>query len=252
VANLSEVVDGVEAVRLAARHTLRAGAHQIKIFVSGGISSPSDPIWMTQYSEDEIKAAVAEAKSRRTYVMAHAYAGDAILRAVRSGVRTIEHGNLLDKEAANEMARAGAYLIPTLVTYDSLAKAGQGTVPAVTLAKLKEVHKLGREAVALARQTGVSIGFGTDLLGDMHAEQLFEFRLRAEVDRPIDILRSATSINAQILQSNDLGRVSVGVHADLIVIDGDPLKDISLMWREGGIALVMKAGKIVRNDLRIL
>jgi imidazolonepropionase-like amidohydrolase len=243
IGNLSRVVDGVEAVRLAARETLAGGAEQIKIFVSGGISSPSDPIAMRQYSGSEIRAIVAEARSRQTYVMAHAYTADAIIHAVRNGVRSIEHGNLLDEAAADAMARAGAFLVPTLVAYEALSAEGvQYGLSAVSAAKIADVAGRGAEAVRIARAAGVAIGFGTDLLGGLHPWQLHEFRLRGVIEVPVDVLRSATSENAKLLNRNgELGVIALGAHADFVVVDGDPLHDLSAIW-DGGIAQVWQAG----------
>jgi imidazolonepropionase-like amidohydrolase len=243
VANLARVVDGVDDMRLAARENLRRGAHQIKIFVSGGVSSPTDPIWMRQYSDEEIRAVVDEAASRRTYVMAHAYGADAIIRAVKNGVRSIEHGNLLDEEAARVMAEHGAYLVPTLITYEALAKEGPAFgLPEVSQIKLREVAEVGANAVRIARQAGVRIAFGADLLGPLHRWQLHEFRLRAEADTPLDVLRSATSVSADLLQQSDLGVIRAGALADMVVIAGDPLRDLSLIWTNGPAA-VIKNGK---------
>lgn len=251
IGSLAQVADGADQVRLLARETLRKGAHQIKIFVSGGIASPTDPIWMLQFSSEEIRAAVEEAASRRTYVMAHAYTGETIMRAVKLGVRSIEHGNLLTPDAAQAMAEHGAYLVPTLATYDALARWGaEMGFPPASIAKIGDVAEQGAGAVAMAREAGVNIGFGTDLLGKMHSHQLHEFRLRGAVDEPADVLRSATSVNASLLnREGELGVLREGAHADLIVVEGNPLEDLGLFWREpNGISLVMKAGRIVRNQ----
>lgn len=248
VGNLSQVVDGVDGVRAAVRETLRRGAHQIKIFVSGGVASPTDPIWMRQYSAAEIQAIVEEAATRRSYVMAHAYTADAIIHAVRNGVRSIEHGNLLDEAAASVMAAHGAYLVPTLVTYWSMKEEGAALgYPAVSQAKLLDVADRGAEAVRIARRAGVAIGLGTDLLGPLHRYQLHEFRLRCEIEAPVEALRSATSINAKLLnQAGVLGEIAPGAMADMIAFDGDPLADPQVIWQDGP-ALVIKGGAVMRQ-----
>jgi imidazolonepropionase-like amidohydrolase len=247
-ANLSKVVDGVDAMRLAVREELRRGAHQIKLFVSGGVASPSDPIWMMQFAEEEIRAAVDEATRRRTYVLGHAYGADTIARSVRCGVRSIEHGNLLDTEAADVMAEHGAFLVPTLVTYDALnhLSEAEGLTPTLR-AKLTQVIEHGGRAVEIARAAGVKIGLGTDLLGHMQDQQLHEFRLRGEVDTPLDVLRSATSVNAELLQMDgEIGCVAPGAHADLLAFDGNPLEDLSAIYGEtGGPAVVIKGGEVI-------
>jgi len=248
IANLSQVADGVDEVRRVAREVLRQGAHQIKIFVSGGVSSPTDPIWMRQYSGEEIRAIVAEAASRRTYVMAHAYTADTVAHAVECGVRSIEHGNLIDAAAAAAMAAHGAFLVPTLVTYEALSQDGAryGLAPD-SQAKLTEVATKGATAVTLARQAGGQVGFGTDLLGPLHSWQLQEFRLRGAIERPIEVLRSATSTNAELLmRTGELGCVRLGAKADLVSFDDDPLADLKAIF-DHGPALVVKDGRVVHD-----
>lgn len=249
--NLSEVIDGVDNLRKAVREALRQGAHQIKIFVSGGIASPTDPIWMLQYSEDEIRAVVDEATRRRSYVMAHAYTADTIIRGVRCGIRSIEHGNLISAEAAAVVAEHGAFVVPTLVTYSAIERFGKAQgIPQVTLDKLREVKDQGLNAIALCRKAGVNVGFGTDLLGAMHDHQLEEFEIRAEGETPFQILNSATAVNAALVNRPDvLGCVREGAYADLLVIDGNPLENVRLMARPERLAMVMKGGKIITDAL---
>lgn len=249
---ISMIADCADEVRRAAREQLRWGASQIKIMASGGTASPSDPIWMMQYSEAEILAAVEEAARWRTYVMAHAYMPDAIARCVQLGVRTIEHGNLIDAEAARIVADHDAFVVPTLSTYDALlAHAGKQGWTQELLDKVHGVQDAGLESLRICRDAGVKMGFGTDLLGRMHVHQCDEFAIRAKVLEPIDILRSATSVNAEILQKGgDLGVVRKGALADLILVDGDPLADLSLFRADGsGVPMVMRGGEIVKNTL---
>ncbi|WP_417624311.1 amidohydrolase family protein [Paremcibacter congregatus] len=229
--HLTRVVDGVDAVRKAVREELRRGAHHIKVFVSGGISTPSDPIWGLQYSMNELEAIVDEAHRRRTYVVAHAYTAEAIKRAVIAGVRTIEHGNLIDEEAAGLMAEKGVYLVPTLVTYEAIAQHGKThAAPESMLAKLQEVREAGVQAIDICRKAGVKIGFGTDLLGELHEYQLDELMIRQKIDTPFDTLHSATAINAEIIGMKDkLGCIRKEAYADLLIIEGNPLNDISIL-----------------------
>lgn len=232
-AHMTEVVDGVEAVRLAVRDRFRRGAHAIKIMTSGGVMSPSDPIRIPQYSAEEIRAATDEAARRGSYVAAHAYSPEAIRHSVTNGVRSIEHGNLMDTETAALMAEYGAYLVPTLATYDALNRrsAEVGLAP-VSVAKNSEVLDAGAKAVGLARAAGVPVGFGTDLMGALQNEQLQGLRLQVEIDGPVTALRSATSVNADLIGRADLGRVQVGCVADLLLLPGDPLADPALLWDE--------------------
>lgn len=228
---LSDIVDGVDALRRASREALRQGAHHLKLFLSGGISTPSDPIDSLQFSDDEIATVVDEAVRRGRYVAAHAYTAESIARAVKLGVRSVEHANLIDAETAALVANADAFVVPTLATYEALARFGgsQGA-PAHTLAKLEEVRQRGLEAIQICRDAGVKIGFGTDLLGPLHIYQRDEFRLRSAIETPYETLKSATSTNASLLRMDGkLGVVAPGAFADLLVINGDPLEDISLL-----------------------
>ncbi len=246
------IADGVPAVQKAAREELRKGATQIKIMASGGVASPSDPIWNLQYSEDEIRAIVWEAASWRTYVMAHAYTPEAIARCVAFGVRSIEHANLIDAETAKACWAAGAYVVPTLVTYEALERFGPELgLPAVSLEKLKVVREAGVKSLEILKAAGVSTGFGTDLLGAMQVHQSGEFTIRAEVLSASEILRSATSVNAALLNAEgDLGVVAPGAFADLLVIDGDPLADLTLLQEQGAhIPVIMKGGRFVKQML---
>ena len=246
------IADGVPEVRRAAREELRKGATQIKIMASGGVSSPSDPIWNLQYSEEEIRAIVWEAESWRTYVMAHAYTAEAIQRCVAYGVRSIEHANLIDAAAARACADAGAYVVPTLVTYDALERFGPELgLPPVSLEKLKVVRAAGVQSLEILNAADVSIGFGTDLLGAMQEHQSREFAIRAEVLSPAAILRSATSVNAALLNAEgDLGVVAPGACADLLVVDGDPLADLGLLEQQGArLPVIMKGGRFFKKAL---
>jgi len=246
------IADGVDAVRAAARDELRKGASQIKIMASGGVASPSDPIWVLQYSTGELRAAVEEAAAFRTYVMAHAYTAEAIARCVEQGVRSIEHGNLIDAPVARQVRAAGAIVVPTLVTYHALEESGaaQG-FPAESVAKIASVKAAGLDALDLLRAEGVALGFGTDLLGEMHVEQGREFLIRREVEAPVDTLLSATAVNADLLnRRGEIGCVAEGALADMIVVDGDPLADIGLLAGQGeALSVIMKGGVPVKCTL---
>jgi len=248
----SHVADGVDAVRKAVREELKAGAHQIKVMAGGGVATPSDPIDMVQYTEAEIRAAVEEAQARRTYAFAHAYIPEAIERAVRAGVRSIEHGNLIDEASAKFMAQEGCYLVPTLVTYDQIAEFGKKLrFPEESLKKLDAVFGAGLGALEIARRAGVKMGFGTDLLGETHPAQSKEFVLRAQVLPAAEIIASATLVNAELIgQAGKLGVLAPGAHADLLLVDGDPLADIGVLNGQGErMDLIARGGEIVVNRL---
>ncbi len=239
------LADGVPEVRRAVREQLRSGANQIKIMAGGGVASPTDPIDGTQYSLDELTAACEEAAAANTYVMAHAYSPRSITRAVQCGVRSIEHGNLLDEGSAKAMKAGGAYLVPTLATYAVLGEEGKRLMwSPEQLMKLDRVKDAGTRAIAIAKALGVPIAFGTDLLGAMHPRQSIEWRLRSEVQTAVEILQSATSVAAKLLnQEGKLGVIAPGAHADLVVVNGDPTRDITILCDPStALAGVMKAG----------
>jgi imidazolonepropionase-like amidohydrolase len=250
----SHVADGVPAVRKAAREELRRGATQVKIMASGGVASPSDPIWNLQYSAEEMRAIVEEAASWRTYAMAHAYTPEAINRAIGSGVRSIEHGNLIDRATAELMAERGAYLVPTLVVYFAIDELGRAlNFPEVSQRKVKDVLDAGLSSIEIAREVGVKMGFGTDLLGETQEQQSREFSIRSQVLSSAEIIRSATLVNAEILQrSGELGVIAPDAIADLLLVDGNPLDDLSLLEGQGKhLAAIMKGGELKSNRLGV-
>jgi imidazolonepropionase-like amidohydrolase len=247
---IARIADGVDAVRLAVREEIQMGATQIKVMASGGVASPNDPIANTQYSEDELRAIVLEAEAANTYVMAHAYTSRAIERAVRCGVRTIEHGNLIDRKTADLMAEKGAFLVPTLVTYEvvtSFAKSLGYSQDQVERAKL--VQASGLESLRILADAGVRMGFGSDLQGTHHDKQSHEFKLRADVLGNLETLRQATIVAAEIVNmTGKLGTISAGAIADILVIDGNPLEDISTVSQNGErIEFVVQRGQVVKS-----
>ena len=249
---ITQVADGVDAVRQAAREELRKGAHQIKMMVSGGVLSPADPLWMDQYSDEEIRVGVEEAATRRTYVMAHAHTASAVRRCAALGVRSIEHGTQIDAEAAEAAAAAGAFVVPTLVTLFAMIESGaEFGLPKIYADKLQGLGDDGLRSLEICRAAGVPIGFGTDLLGQLQDRQSQEFLIRSEVLAPVDVLRSATSVNAELIQRpGELGTIAPGAVADILVVDGDPLGDLGLLQEQGRhIPVIMKEGRFCKNAL---
>lgn len=250
VSGMDRIADGADAVRHAARDEFRRGADQLKIMAGGGVASPSDPLHNTQYSMEEMRAAVEEAEAWNTYVAAHAYTPRSIRRAVEAGIRSIEHGNLLDEPTAKVMAERGAYLIPTNVTYRALHRDGKALgLPSVSIAKLKEVLTAGLEAVAIAKKCGVKIGHGSDLLGQQQCHQSEEFLIKGEVLTPYEVLTAATKTNAELLgRSHDLGILTPGALADLLIVDGNPLANLSVLaYPERHLRAILQNGRFVKN-----
>jgi imidazolonepropionase-like amidohydrolase len=245
-AGLGRVADGVDAVRAAARDELRKGAHHIKVMASGGVSSPTDRIDSTQYSAEELRAIVEEAEAANRYVAAHAYTARAINRALEAGVKSIEHGNLLDDRSVALLLEHDAYLVPTLVTYWALKEEGREFgLPESSWRKVDEVLGAGLEALERAARGGVKLAYGSDLLGGMHRHQNQEFRLRCEVQAPLDVIRSATVNAADLLgMAGEIGTLTPGAHADLLVLEGDPLADIGVLADPKHIRHVVQAGRL--------
>lgn len=252
--DIGRVADGIDDVRKAVRQELQMGADQIKMMASGGVASPTDPIASFGYSEEEIRVIVDEAASRQTYVMAHSYTADAIERAIRNGVRTIEHGNLVDERVARFMAEKGAFVVPTLVTYEALANEGADYgLPADSVAKIATVRTAGLHSLEIYKKAGVKIGYGSDLLGPSQRLQSDEFRIRREVLSAQEVIQCATTTAAEVLnQVGQLGRIQEGALADILLVDGDPYRDLSCLLGQGEhIGLIMKGGVIEHNDLGV-
>jgi imidazolonepropionase-like amidohydrolase len=247
---LSRVEDGADNVRRAARELLRQGADQIKLFVSGGVLSPTDPLWMDQFTDDEIRAAVEEAATRRTYVMAHAHTATAAQRCARLGVRSIEHGTLIDAEAAAAVAGAGAWVVPTLAVIELLRDDSLG-LPASAREKLASLGDRAAEAVLHCAAAGVRLAFGTDLFGVLRDRQWHEFSARTRLQSVTEVLTSATAHGAALLgMSDEIGRIARGLRADLVLLDGDPCAD-STFFAAGSqrIRGVWQDGKMVGRGL---
>lgn len=244
---LGRVADGVAEVRRAAREEIKAGARFIKIMANGGIASPTDPIHFFGYSREEIAAAVEEAESAGTYVLAHLYTDDAIRRAVECGVRSVEHGNLVTPETAQLMKERDAFAVPTLVTFEALSEEGASLgLPADSVAKIDAVRSAGLASLEIFRAAGIPMGYGTDLLGDMHRHQSREFAIRKQVLPAAEIIASATSVAAKIIgMEGKLGIVAAGAFADLIVVDGNPLDDVAILAT--GIRAVMLGGAFLET-----
>lgn len=247
------VVDGADALRRVVREELRRGATQIKLMLSGGVTSPTDPMWMPQFADEEISAAVQEAATRRTYVMAHAHTDDAARRCATLGIRTVEHGTDIGQQTATLLAQRGIYVVPTLSAGAVLSRHGARVgLPPAGVEKVKGITEVTARSLENLIRAGVKLGMGSDLFGEeFHRLQGGELKLRGGISPPIDVLRSATSIGAEILQkSGELGCIRPGALADILVLEGNPFADLGLFEDpEENIPIVMKGGELVRCSL---
>ena len=244
------VADGASEVRRAVREEMRQGCDQVKIMMSGGVASPYDPLDSLQFSVGEVEAAVEEATAFGRYVCAHAYTPQAITRAAHAGVRTIEHGNLIDDASAKLMAEKGMFLVANLVTYYEMKKrASEYGMNSDMLAKNDMVIEGALKSLEICKRHGIPLAYGTDLLGQLQVAQSEEFILRAQVLSPAEIIRSATIVGAQVVRmEGKLGCLTPGAFADLLVIDGNPLKDLKLFLDQGRhLSAIMKAGRFHKN-----
>jgi len=249
------VVDGVPKVLEAARDNLRRGATQIKIAVGGGFGSFADPLEVVQFTPEEIRAAVQAAEDYKTYVMAHVYNNDGIKRAIENGVKSIEHGNLVDEPTLKLMKEKGIWLAPQVIVF--------ATEPIGLNAEQKRKHAEAYAGIDnmfnLTKKIGFDkIVFGTDIITDPNliARMNEEFTFRTKWFTPVEILRQATSKGGELLDLSKrfnpgkLGVIVEGALADILLINGNPLEDISLLTKpEENLALIMKDGKIYKNML---
>lgn len=254
VGGITRIADGVDAVRRAVRDEIRLGVDSIKIFASGGVGSDADPIHFLQYSHEEMAAIVDECEHADTYALAHAYTAEAIKRATRAGVRTMEHANFLDAEAAELMAEKNAIMVPTLVAYEATMKYGrQQGYPERNFKKNETVLAVGTKSLEVARAGGVKMAFGTDLIGELDGFQCDEFEIRSRVLSNADIIRSATLVGAEVVRrEGEMGVIAEGAFADALILDDDPLEDISVLAKGGeGLRAIIKEGVFYKDELGI-
>lgn len=251
---MSVIADGVDEVRKAAREELRRGATQIKLFASGGVVFPSEAhATLYEFSEAELSAAVEEAASRGTYVMAHAYTDAGIRRCLRAGVRSIEHANFASEETVAMIAESGAFFDPTFISLTQrIETASETRLSSSIVHNLERTIASGQQVYKWAKKYDVPIAFGTDLWGaEARKSQVREFEMRMDLDSPANVIRSATTTNAALLMQKDkLGTIAPGAYADLLVVEGDPLTDLRVMLDpQKNLKLIMKDGVIYKNEL---
>jgi imidazolonepropionase-like amidohydrolase len=248
------IADGVDEVLRAAREQLMRGASQLKLMAGGGVASSFDPLDVTQYTEAELRAAVECAENWGTYVMVHAYTPRAVQQAIRSGVRCIEHGQLLDDETAALMAEQGVWwsLQPFLDDEDAVP------VPAPSRGKFLQMAAGTDAAYQLANKHGVHLAWGTDTLFDptLAAKQGKQLAKMTRWFTPAQVLTMATATNAELLAMSGprnpypgtLGVIEPGAIADAILVDGNPLDDMSLLAQpDTAFRVIMKQGELVKN-----
>ena len=247
------IADGETEVRKAVREEMRQGCDHIKIMMSGGVASPYDPLDSLQFSMGEVRAATEEAAAFGRYVCAHAYSPEAIMRAADGGVRCIEHGNLITEEAAGRMAENDMFMVANLIAYYAMKeRAAEFGMSGEMLEKNDMVIDGGLRSLEICKAAGVPVAYGSDLLGQLRVDQSREFEIRSQVLPAIDIIRSATTVGAKLLRrEGELGCLRPGALADLIVVEDDPLKDLSLLGGQGRhIPAIMKDGIFHRNRLQ--
>ncbi len=253
---LSTLADGPDAVRGATRFAIAQGAPQIKIMAGGGVASLKDPLESVGYSEAEMRAAVEAAADYDTYVCAHAYNDESVQRCIRAGVKDIVHGHLLSEETVKMMAENDVWLGSLSSPY------GLMDVPWFT----EENRRKGKAVLAgyenvmkLAKKHGVKMGFGTDAASTMVDTILYEFEMRKKFFTPLEILKQATSTNAELLRLSNsrdpyraapLGVVKEGAWADVLIYDTNPLEDIMVVTKpKDHLKLIVKGGKVYKNEL---
>lgn len=253
----SRIVTGADEVTLAVRENLKKGASQIKMLTSGGVGTEFDPIDGVQFTQEEIHAAVVAAENFGTYVAVHAYIPEGIRQAVEAGVKSVEHGNLLDEPTMKLIAEKGVYLSPEILVYNNLP----ASLGPVRLAKGKQVLQGLDTMFELAKKYKVKIVFGTDVVWNAEdaKKQNDELVNRAKYFTNAEVLAQATSTAGELLQLSgavnpypgNIGVIAEDAFADILLVNGDPLEDISILANpEDNIALIMKDGKIYKNIIK--
>lgn len=248
---LARLCDGVPECLRKTRDELRQGSDFIKIMGSGGMMRPEDNVERVQFTAEEIQAITATADAAGKYATAHAYTPKTIRHAVDNGVKGIEHGNFLDLPTAMLMAEKGVFLTPTLVTYGtSVDGPFSKFIPAARKEKYQQILQSCLESTKIAKEAGVTMCLGTDVLGAVSVFQSREFSLRSGVLSPLEILQSATINPAKMMGLRDVGQIREGFSADLLVLKSNPLEDITVLDRTASELLaVFKEGRVCYSKL---
>ena len=254
------IADGTDEVRRAVRDQLFRGASQIKLHTGGGVTSFTDPLQAAQYTPEEIKAAVEEATRYGTYVMTHSQMNNSVEASLDAGVKSIEHGLVLEEKTVKRMAKLGVFYSPQLFLPLQPTAGNPMFQDPIQQAKLKIVAEGTRDAIALARKYKVKILWGTDVFFGTAPFNAFtqEFAYRDEFFSPIEQLQQITGNNGKVLALSglknpypgaELGVIKEGAFADMLIVKGDPTKDIKLLMDANNIGFIMKNGKIYKNTI---
>ena len=242
------VADGIAAVQHKVRENIKYGSDLIKICATGGVLSKGDDPQASQYTLEEMKAIVADAHRLGRKVAAHAHGAQGILWASQAGVDSIEHGSYIDDAGIAEMKKNGTYLVPTLYLGDwFLENAEKNHVPDFLLTKAKAVMPAARQNIAHAFASGVKVAFGTDAAVYPHGLNAHEFAVMVKLGlTPLQAIQAATVNAADLLGwSGKVGSLDPGAWADIVAVDGDPLRDVTTLER---VKFVMKGGEVVKNE----
>ncbi len=243
------VVNGPWEARKAVRQRMKEGSDWIKITATGGVLSVARDGSGPSFTEEEIRAIVETASDLGMQVAAHAHGAEGMKRAIRAGVKTIEHGTYMDEEIFELMKKHGTYYIPTIIAGVSAAELGAkpGYYPEVVAKKAREIGPIIQGTFANAYKAGVNIGFGTDAAVYPHGKNAREFELMVNGGmKPMEAIQAATSVNAKILQMEDqIGSLKAGTYADIVAVDGDPIQDIRQLQN---VTFVMKNGELYKFD----
>ncbi|KAI0741117.1 hypothetical protein C8Q76DRAFT_609011 [Earliella scabrosa] len=250
--SLGRTCDGVPQVLKATREELKGGADFIKVMCGGGVASPTDAIETVQFTAEEIQAITTTCKQMGSkHTTAHAYTDASVRHAIDNGVKGIEHGNLISRETAELMAARGIFLTPTLACYGIMVRPPfEDFLPPDGKIKNEQVMTRGLDALKIADEAGVTICYGSDLLTSMHALQTEEFIVRSSVLSSPKVLQHATTNAAIMLGDPKLGRIAKGCYGDVLILDADPLEDVTVLdYPEDHLFAVIQGGRVVSSRL---
>lgn len=241
------VINSPEDAKEAVRQHYKEGADFIKITATGGVLSMAASGENPQFTQDELKTLIDIADDYNFHVAAHAHGKEGMLRAVKAGVKTVEHGTYMDDEVIAAMKENGTYLVPTILAGKFVAEKAKidGYFPEVVRPKAAEIGPLIQDTFAKAYKAGVNVAFGTDSGVSAHGDNALEFQYMVEAGMPAaEAIQAATTVAAGILKNDKLGVIAEGKYADIVAVDGNPLEDITQLQ---DIDFVMKNGRVIKD-----